>query len=405
MREEVAKKPRLVNSTTWYIYFSVRDERTGKMVPKKIEKGFKACKTVEEKYAHAKKLIKEYENKLKQGWVPWRSEESIYEDEINYQIENQRYSKKRKAANTVRKLISSYLATQKLVLKKKSYQTYQSRMRTFTFYLESKKFGDWDVTAINNSIIVAFFTHLIREDKLDRCTVNNYRISISAFFNWMLKQKMIFENPVHDIPQAPKIKDEAPAPIIPPDLKKLLTRIKSGDRQVYLACLMQFFCAIRPGNELHSLQIKHINFWAGTITINAVAGKMRGRTINIPEQFLPVLTDDYELQSYDREYYVFGKEGKPGLQQVGNNTLRVRFNKFRDDLKLSKDYKFYSLKHTGAGFLLDTGCITIKDLQEHLGHSDINSTYQYIKKYRGMTTEKIKHNFPNPFPDFNKSEE
>ena len=57
------------------------------------------------------------------------------------------------------------------------------------------------------------------------------------------------------------------------------------------------------------------------------------------------------------------------------------------------------MKHTGAGFLLDVPGITIKDLQEHLGHTNINSTYHYIKKYRGMTSEKIKHSFPNPFPN------
>lgn len=60
------------------------------------------------------------------------------------------------------------------------------------------------------------------------------------------------------------------------------------------------------------------------------------------------------------------------------------------------------MKHTGAGFLLDVPGITIKDIQEHLGHTDIHSTYQYIKKYRGMTSEKIKHNFPNPFFEFNE---
>ena len=98
-------------------------------------------------------------------------------------------------------------------------------------------------------------------------------------------------------------------------------------------------------------------------------------------------------------FMIIGNERKPGEKPVGNNTLRVRFNTIRDELGLNKDYKFYSMKHTGAGFLLDVPGITIKDLQEHLGHTNINSTYHYIKKYRGMTSEKIKHSFPNPFPN------
>lgn len=57
-----------------------------------------------------------------------------------------------------------------------------------------------------------------------------------------------------------------------------------------------------------------------------------------------------------------------------------------------------STSPTEAGFLLDVPGITIKDLQEHLGHTNINSTYHYIKKIPGggMTSEKIKHSFPNP---------
>lgn len=406
MDEKIATKPKLIKTQNkWYIYFSVRDPRTGKLVPKRIEKGFRACKTINEKYTHAKKLINEYTQKLENGWVPWRDPDSIYEDEINYRHENVKYSHKRKSNNTIRRLLSNYLSERKQVLKRKSYQTYQSKFRLFNKFLEQNNYANFDITTINNSIIIKFFKELIKKG-LDRTTVNNYKINISAFFNNIIDQKIITKNPVHNIPKAPKTKDEAPLPILPNDLQELLTRIQEKDTQLYLACLMEYFCAVRPGNELRQLRIKHLNFWAGTITIPVLAGKMRERVINIPEQFLKILTSNYKLHNYPKEYYVFGKERKPGETPIGINNLRVRFNAIRDELGLCKDYKLYSLKHTGAGLLLDTGNITIRDLQEHLGHTNINSTYQYIKKYRGMTTEKIKHNFPDPFSGFNiKSED
>ena len=71
---------------------------------------------------------------------------------------------------------------------------------------------------------------------------------------------------------------------------------------------MQYYCAIRPGNELRTLQIKHLNLWAGIIMISGVNGKMRERTINIPDQFLKVLISDYKLQNYNKEYFIFGNE-------------------------------------------------------------------------------------------------
>ncbi|MFR5683798.1 MAG: tyrosine-type recombinase/integrase [Clostridia bacterium] len=324
----------------------------------------------------------------------------MYEDEINYQHENVKYSHKKKSSKTIRCLLSNYLSQCKTSLKKKSYQTYQSRLRVFNQFMERHKYSDLDISVISNNIIIEFFKEIINETQLDSVTIKNYRINISAFFCDLVKQKIISQNPVHDLPKAQKRKDAAPLPILPNDLKTLLITIQERDPQLYLACLIQYFCAVRPGNELHNLKVKHINFWAGTITISVLSGKMRERVINIPEQFLKILTTDYKIHNQPKDYYVFGNKRKPGEKPIGINSLRVRFNSIRDELGLCKDYKFYSMKHTGAGFLLDTGVITIKDLQEHLGHTDINSTYRYIKKYRGITTEKIKHNFPSPYSEF-----
>ncbi|KIO45481.1 MULTISPECIES: tyrosine-type recombinase/integrase [Sanguibacteroides] len=404
MEKKIATKPQLRKTPKgrWYIYYSVRNPETGKLVPQKIEKGFSEG-TIMQKKKHADKLIREITRKLKAGWLPWKDPESVYEDEINYQHENQSYSKKRKSNNTIRRLLSDFLAERKLSLKKKSYQTYQSRMRVFHGFIIKNKLDENDITAIDNKVILKFFQELIEKKQLDKRSVNNYKIILSMFFNSMIEKKRIYKSPVYNIPLGEKTKDNAPSPILPPDLEVLLQTIEKKDKQLYLACLMQYFCAIRPGLELRTLQVKHINFWAKTITIKACYAKnSRERIIAIPEQFYNIITRVYKLQAVNRDYFIFSRNREPGTRQIGINSLRVRFNEIRDELGLSKDYKLYSLKHTGAGFLLDKGEVTIKDLQAHLGHADINSTFQYIRKYRGQTNEKIRNNFPDPFPNFEK---
>lgn len=87
-----------------------------------------------------------------------------------------------------------------------------------------------------------------------------------------------------------------------------------------------------------------------------------------------LITTVYQLQNFNKEFFIFGRKGIPGYEELGKNTLRNRFNKFRDKLKLSKEYKFYSFKHTEPGLLLDSG-VTFKDLMDHLRHHDIESTY------------------------------
>jgi integrase len=88
---------------------------------------------------------------------------------------------------------------------------------------------------------------------------------------------------------------------------------------------------------------------------------------------------------------------------MGVNSFRCRFNRFRDELGLSKDYKFYSMKHTGACFLLEKGNVTMKDLQLHLGHADMNSTSRYVANLGWNLAEKIRDNFPDPFDGFSGS--
>ena len=404
----IATKPRVieVKNGNWYLYFSVRNPLTGKLHPVKIEKGFKKCVSIEEKREHGRFLIREYTTKLKKGWTPWNKDEIIYEDQIQYKNISESFGYKRKARGTVRVFASMFLEFKKQSLKPKTYSSYQSKMRIFTLWLEKNNYGEYDLSAITNKIIVDFFLYLINERDLDKMTLKMYKIKISAFFDYMIKIKRVNQNPVHDIPEVKKKKDNAPKPIFPNDLEKLFTKISQQDPQLYLACIMQYLCAIRPGSELRLLKIKHIDFWSHNIIINPLDSKMRREEIiNIPNQLFSLLTNTYQLQNYDKEFYIFSKNGMPGGTPLGANNMRNRFNKFREELKLSKDYKYYSLKHTGASMLLDSGEFNLRELMDHLRHHDINSTYHYIRKYRGHTSEKIKNHFPDPFPNFNKSEE
>lgn len=396
-REVIATIPKLCEGKEWYVYFSVRNPRTGRMERQKIRRGFNELKTYAQKREHGQKLINQYSELLKNGWTPWSDSDKIYEDQIQYKNESEIFGYLKRSNNCTRKLSSEFLLYKQGALKEKTYSSYQSKMRIFTLWLEKNGFGKYDITAINNKIILNFFDYIINTRNLDKVTVTTYKIKIKAFFDFLIRKKYINNNPVYDIPAARKKVDAAPKPITPDDLKKLLVCIQKDDPQLYLACMMQYYCAIRPGTELRLLKIKHIDFYSGKITINIIDSKApRQDVIQIPRQLHELITTVYQLQNFNKEFYIFGRKGTPGYEELGKNTLRNRFNKFREKLKLSKEYKFYSFKHTGAGLLLDSG-VTFKDLMDHLRHHDIESTYHYIRKHKGTTNEKIKNHFPDPF--------
>jgi integrase len=104
---------------------------------------------------------------------------------------------------------------------------------------------------------------------------------------------------------------------------------------------------------------------------------------------------EYNINRYASDLYVFGRGGIPSEVMLGKNTLRNRFNKFRDKLNFPKTYKFYSMKHTGAGMLLDSGA-TIEEIRDHMGHFSIESTDYYIRRHFGNRNQKIIKHHPSP---------
>jgi len=393
MKTKIATVPRMVEtSTDWYVYFSVKHPLTGKMVPQKIYRGFKDCQTRREKLAWGEKLVREYTEKLKRGWNPVDNDDKvIYTDSLEYSEIARRFETQRKTVRNCRYYMSLFLAARENELRLKTFQTYQSKLRIFANWLDNKGYGNYDVSALDEKIVRQFFDFLNEQDR-DKLTVLKYKQMLSTFWKHLLKLQKVVVNPVLNIVPPPKRKDEAARPINAIDLKLLLAAIEKNDPQLYLVCMFEYYSALRPGQEIRFLRVNDLDIYNNVITVTDANSKTVRRTVDMPRQ-LSALIVEYRINSYDREFYVFGKFGKPGPVAVGSNTFRNRFNAIRDKLGLPKTYKLYSLKHTGMGRLLEAG-LTLEEIRDHAGHRSIESTEHYIKKHFGNRNRRIIDSFP-----------
>jgi len=397
MKKKIATVPRLVeaNNGDWYVYFSVCNPETGKMVPQKIYKGFSDLPTLAKKRAWGTSLVNELTEKLKAGWTPLDDRERIiYSDQTEYHNLTVRFKTTLSTSKNTRYFISEYLLTRKTGLKPKSYSTYQSKLRIYAEWLDKSRFGDYDVSAIDNKIILMFFDFLIMESKLDKLTIEKYEQILRDYYNFLKKKGKVSVNPVIDIVKPPKSKDMAARPINDSDMKELLTVIKDSNPQLYLACMFQYYLAIRPGQELRLLKVKDIDIYNNRVVVIDETAKTSRRTIDMP-MALAELCNTYQIHHYHPDNYIFGQNGIPGPAPLGHNTMRNRFNKFRDDLKFPKIYKYYSMKHTGGGKLLDAG-LSLEEIRDHFGHRSIETTDHYVKRHFGNRNKRIIHNFPAP---------
>jgi len=377
----------------WYLEFSCFSEKENKMI--RYRKTFDLNRQPDK--AKRTLLAEQYKTKLtsdlKSGWRPWSEQKFIYNNYIQYFEVSKIKDRKVADYNQLARMISGFLSFKSKELKDKSFDNYVSKLRVFSQFLE-QHYPGISTLELNNDVLVKFWDHLIETRKLDSITIDKYRTVLSQFFKYLLKKKIIEEIPMENLPKGKKIKDEAARPINKIDLKIILHEIKKSDPQLYLACLFQYYVAIRPGNELRGLKIRDLDLYNNRVVVTDNTAKTVRRTADVPKQLVDILFE-YNVNRYDHDLFLFGRGGIPSPVQLGKNTLRNRFNKYRDKLNFPKTYKFYSMKHSGGGALLDAGA-TIEEIRDHFGHTSIESTDHYILRHFGNRNQKVIHNFPSP---------
>ena len=283
------------------------------------------------------------------------------------------------AANDCKMLAEEYATWKKARIRKSSYHTYKSKIAVFCEWMETEMPMRTPAT-LDQREIVAFFDWLVDVRKLSVESIKRYKQSLHDFYEWLRKEKdLIKENPVHDIPNRGMLIDQAPSPIEKEDIIRLRDAIEKTDPYLWLACLLQYYCAIRPGHEIRLMRVRDINIVRKSITIPPENAKNKKRALVPINQQIADQIERLRIMEYDPDLYVFTRNNHPGEQPVGEHTLKTRFNAIRDRLKISKSVKFYSWKHTGAISMVENG-VDVWKLQQHMRHSSITTTEAYIKK-------------------------
>lgn len=379
----------------WYVEFSVLNKLTGEKIRQRIYEGFDKYTTRKEKKSYADEVIREYSQKLDSGWRPFENQEIEFEDALTYYNAITFKGKKTRKKSFIQPLFTDYLNWKKPYVAKTTLEDQRSKLRQFSQYLEAKGILEKDLHFYSHEVIIHFLRELA--EIYAQRTIDKYKQVLFAFFSFCKKEKKInIENPLGDnIPRMGKIVDNAPAGI-PSSIRVILKKeMEQEDPQLWMSCCFVYYTAIRPCTELRLLKIKQINFASKSITVfNDLAKNRRTETIDIPDDLHKLITEKWKLQAYNGDLYLFGREGYPGTQPLGRNTMRNRFNKIRDRLNLSKDIKYYSWKHSGAQELADAGANTY-ELQRHLRHRELATTESYLRKRIGQRSKMIKHNFPS----------
>ncbi|MDR1551862.1 MAG: tyrosine-type recombinase/integrase [Prevotellaceae bacterium] len=387
----------------WFVELSQRNHQTDEMTRCRFEMldgiNINSFSTAIERKQFAQKIIDDLLQKLKTGWTIFNdTARVVYEDQTQYSHEARVYKRMIDSNLNVVYWLSRYINEElnKSGLSAETLCTYTSRCRVFRLWIEAHKYSHIDITAIDNSKIIEFFTYLRNERHLAKRTYNSYIEILIAFFEFVKKQSGLHDNPVHSLPENKLIKDMGAERIRKEDLKIIIDEMDNHDRQLALACRFEYYCGLRPGYETRLLRIGDIDLRSGYSKVRVMATNAKKkcrREVVIPDDFLDYLINEWKLNEYSKDFYVFGKNGIPGAKHLGKNNMRFRFNKIREKLNMPLEYKFYSFKHTGATMLAEQG-EPIINIRDHLGHKSIATTEHYLNRHGANNSQTIRKNFP-----------
>lgn len=381
-------------SKNWFVEFYCRNPKNGKFERQKIYKGINKFHTVAERTKAAQLICDRYSDKLKNGWSPYMDDLVIYEDNLQYQSAIRNYRQAKSHNGTFNFYSSKFLDHIKnSVDPEGTLPTYRSKLRMFEAWLASKNSSDIDVSCIDQPMVYDFFAFIINDLKRSAITIKKYRQILNAVFEYIRKDRKLFVNPCFDLPNTKRINDQTPQPIQKFDIEPFKEAIRERDPQLWLAISFEYYCFLRPGKEVRLLKIGDIDFGRGMIRVSAVNSKTTERQVPIPTPFLLTIRNEYKLHTYEKSFYVFGKQGDPGPDHLSKNKLRYRFVKFRKDLNMPDMYKLYSWKHTG-NVEAELSGIPLRDLQHQNGHTSIKTTEGYLKNKRGVVSNNIVNKFP-----------
>ena len=372
-------------SQKWYVEYRWRVPGEEKPRKERIYKGVYSG-TEKERRKAAAIIIREKTEWMKSGGHLQGNVKKVYADELLYRNEAKLYGEVQEHVVTTRTNLSEFLVEMKEKINAKSYENYVSKLRIFNAWLKSKKLDELNIKNLTRQNIIDFGVYLSSNQKLSRLTIKKYIQIVHSFFNFELDRRNINYNPVDRIPTMGAVVDYSAVPFQKDERARLKEAIEKKDPQLWIACEIQYYCAVRPGTELRLMKIGWIDFDRKKFRIPVVESKSnRLDIVDIPNFLFEKIE---EFKKYDRDLYLFGKFQRPNTEAVGKNTLRNRFNRYRDELEISKDHKFYSWKHTGAIQLIDNGAKPY-DLQNHLRHKSFTTTEVYLKKRAGNIDSKI----------------
>lgn len=283
--------------------------------------------------------------------------------------------------SALEEILDSYV-THLAAEKGSSPNTVEAYCRDILSYLE---FVNNNLEEFQKKDNVERFIIFLRRRGLKPRSVARYLSSLKGFFNFMIEEGYIRENPLWDI-ERPRINPPFPTVLTEEEIKSLIglpdnSEIGIRDR----AILEVLYATGLRVSELVNLKKADVNLDAGFIV--TMGKRSKERLIPLNRHSIDALKEYLDKVSPKGKYLFPNKRGEKLSRQAVWKVIK-RYARMLSTQKISP----HTIRHTFATHLLQGGA-DLRSVQVLLGHEDISTTqiYTHIDRKRLKEIHKRYH--------------
>ena len=363
----------------FYIDFYAFNPSEGRLKRKKIMLG--RFRSQRERNGYARQLIEELTQKLVRGWNPWVESKSAAQF-TSFQEVTSRYRQ------YVLKMHSDSS------FREETMRDYLSRLGILEEWVEGSAYKVFYPYQLDEVVLSKFMDYILIERNCSVQTYNNYLAWLRTFSGWMLQRRYIHDDPTAGLRSIRRTTSKNRTVIPDSTLSSVRAYLEQRNKHFLLAAYILHYMFVRP-HEMSLLRIGDFRLEKKTLILHGDQTKNRqDAVLTLPDHIVRLMA---ELKVFDHpsQDYLFSDGCRPGKVWRDSKQFRDYWNNHvRKDLKLPKEYKFYSLKDTGITNMLraNTDPLSVRDQARHSSllitntytPLDIKEANPLILKYRGV---------------------
>ena len=332
----------------WFVYYSFRDEKTGKLARMPhVKAGANRYHTKEERHEYLKTIKSALVFLLEKGLNPFEDNDlSLFDTNIQEKkktnlVEDTKevlVATENTSEPTIQEAIAFALKIKQKMLSGSSFKNFENRIKKFEKIFDtSKPISIIDKKAVNDYLNDILINNSPR-------TRNNHRTDLSSLFQTLEDNDIVINNFIKKIPVF-KTKAEKNKTYTPTQEKDIFEYLEKNDPLLLLYIKFISYNFLRP-LEVNRLLVKDIDFSDKKLYVKTKNKALKVKII--PDILLNELPD---LSQLKQDNFLFTPNGLGLEWEAEENNRRDSFSKrfktvIKDHFKLGSEYGLYSFRHT-----------------------------------------------------------